>query len=802
MIRIPHLVFIVLLVFFERSFSQNRPSSAQSKVQGISISADSSFRDTENDTLELTDHVQLIFKDQHVKCDRAKINFKSKTIDAVGNVVIVNPKYTLAGARVTLDYETNTGIVYDGYVQSGTVMFEGEILYKMSENEYIADKAKYTTCSNCPESWSFTGNRIRAELGGYAYIKNSILRIGNVPIFWLPYLITPLKSDRQSGLLTPELERSTAGGVAVSESFFWAIDRSQDATFTAKNYELRGLKGLLNYRYALTEYTQGEFDTAFIKDRVFSGDSRLNQFRNDSSKGNMVSRWFIKYNHYYELPDNFIHRAQLNNASDLQYPKDFPLETKNFGDSSLENRMSLTKNTDNQHYHLDTSYNINMLQSNPLAKNEDAVHRLPELDFSTAYTNFGTSDFLYSINLTHANFARNSYAYDDLNAGYNPSGTTDRHLTYDGGPNCTGAEAEKHPECFYKRDGAFDPTKDLLRTGQRLDGRFTVIRPIQVGRADFLPKVSYNETQYKFFAGEDTTNIRRYLRAEIGARTAFNSIFRIGDRDQMKHEIQPELTYTSIPWFHHPQHAFFGSSSETPYTSEDSVSNSDVNGPYGVQFDYTDRMVDRKLMTFAVINKITRKTWSAGSPQYRQFLYWKLKQSYDFIQAERNDPRKQPLSDIASDLTVSLDRLQIIQNAHYYPYQQVINSASRVRLLNDVGDFFQIAHSNAYSVSPGQEVDPNSRSERYIFSLKKSISWLDVVGKFAYDITTPGPEANRFSGYGYGAQLRMPGECWYFTVIQFRPPGGDETYKISFDFSFDGQKKPSLSESIMDPFNF
>ncbi|MFN7729105.1 MAG: LPS-assembly protein LptD [Bdellovibrio sp.] len=782
-----------------------------SSLRGLSISADESDRDNEADTLDLRGNVQIIFKDQHLSCASARINFRAKTIDAMGDVIIVGPKATAGGERVYLDYESNTGVIYGGYVQAGNVYVEGRLITRMGESDYLADGAKFTTCTNCPESWSFSGQRIRAELGGYAYIKNSFLRIGGFPIIWLPYLIVPLKSDRQSGLLTPDFEVSDSGGLTFSESFFWAMSRSTDSTWTFKNYELRGFKTLVNYRYALSENSSGELDVGLLRDRVFSSDRRLNTFRSGSEQNEIVDRWFLKYEHYYEMPEGYIQRMQLNNASDLQYPKDFPLETRNHGDSAMENRVSLTKNNRSQHYSLDSSYYVNLMQANPLAGNSDAVHRLPELRFSQAMSPLASSGLLYTADFNYTNFARAEFAYDDLNAAYNPNNTNDRHLEAGGGnPKCTTSEWYNFADCRRSRDGTYNADKDLIRTGQRLDGRATLYRPIKIAETlDILPQISYRETQYLFNVGEDLSNTRRYIRAEISARSLFSRIYGSkgpGSFERLKHEIQPELRFTTIPWISQPTHAFFGSEQESPFFSQENVSDADINGPYGVQFDYNDRIYDRKLATLALTNRLIQKRWLHGNPDYRQVVSWRLAQSYDFYQAESSidDRRKQPWSDLLSDLRVNFDSVQIYQRANYYPSQQVTNSSTRVRLRNQSDDFVELGYLLLYNdIAPGQEVDPDKKTEDYTLSVRKNFSFVELLGRVVYDVNPPAANAEqRFKSYGYGAQVKLPGDCWYFTITQYRITGGDNNFKVNFDFIWDGQKKPSLPEGLLDSFGF
>lgn len=793
--------FFLIALFSYQTLAQGLEQSA--RIQGVTILADSMDRDNENEIVELNGNIQIVYQNQHLRATRARINFRSKSIDAIGNVVVTTPQATIAGSRVILDYESSTGVIIDGYVQSGNVLFEGSQIQKISETEYIANDAKYTTCTTCPEAWSFSGSRIRADMGGYAYIKNSFMRVADVPIFWLPYMIVPLKSDRQSGILTPGFEVSDSGGIAYSQSYFWAMSRSQDSTWTLKNYELRGLKGLLNYRYVLTEDSSGELDLGYLRDRVFAESGRLNKFRSQDALNTSVDRYFVKYSHYYEMPEGITHRAQLNNASDLQYPIDFAEETQNNGDSAMENRMSVTKNTNSQHFSVDTSYYINLQQANPLGGNDDSVHRLPEVRFSQAQSKIGSSDFLYSFDLDYVNFARPGFAYDNLVTS--PQGI--KYISSAGtSPICSTPDWETDPTCYATRDGTYD-ADDLIRTGQRLDLKPTIYRPIKLENLDLLPRLTYRETQYTFPVGDNPHSTRRYIRADMSARTTFSRIY--GDfsklqSERIKHEIQPEVSATTIPWLDHPQHDFFGDfeADEVPYSSQESVSDADLNGPAGLQWDYTDRLYDRKLITFGFTNKLTRKIWTQGAPEYLQFVNWRLAQSYDVYQSERN-PDSQPLSDLLSDLKIKLKYFDVYQRANYYPYQKVTNTSTRVRVNNDKGDFFQVEHLHTYEISPGQDVDFNRQTEEYTFSLKKSVNWVDLVGRFNYSVNSKqGDQINYLKSWGYGAQFKVPGDCLYFDVTHYRVTGGDNNFKFNIAFVWDGQAKPPISDNLLDTFGF
>ncbi|MBX2986551.1 MAG: LPS-assembly protein LptD [Bdellovibrionaceae bacterium] len=769
------------------------------RIQGLVINADSMDRDTETETVELSGQVQIVSQDRHIEADRARISLRARQVELNGRVRLTTSSSTVGGDRIVLDYESGTGVIYNGFVQSGSVMFEGAVIQKTGPEEYYVLDSDYTTCTNCPASWSFRGSSIRAELGSYAYMKNTLLRIGHVPVLWLPYLVVPLKSDRQSGLLTPGFGQSDEGGLAISQPYFWAISRSTDATFTLRNYELRGAKGLGNYRYLLDDDSGGELDVGYIYDRVFRHSERLNRFSRLDDDGDGFSRWFIRYSHYQEMPSGWIYRAQINNASDLQYPRDFSQETLNHGDPAMETRMSMTKNTDTRHFSVDSSYYTNLLQADPLGGNEDAVHRIPEIRYAQVPQAIGSTGFYYSLDLDYTNFTRSGPAYDDLTV--DPV-TGARSINNTCGPGLYGDERR----CQRVEDGFFN-NGDLIRAGQRLDMQPALFRPFSpVSGVDILPKISYRETHYNFPIENISNTTRRYLRAEIGSRVSFSRIY--GDLNdpkatRYKHEIRPEVNYTVLPWIDHHRHPFFGfSQNDDVQTFENlSLSDSDLNGNSGLQFDYRDRIYDRNRITYSIVNTLTEKRWVNERPEYRQLALVKLSQSYDAWKDSFNDPNKEPWSDISMLFDLRYDYFQSYSTVNHFPYQKVTNSSARFRFNDDLGRFIQFGLDKKFTIVPGQPVDSSTRLEDYTLGGGFVARYINLMGKLTYDSVTS-EDGRRLKSWAYIAQFKPPGDCWLITFTHAQVVAGDTSIEMGFEFNFDGVPKPPLPASALDKYSF
>ena len=69
----------------------------------------------------------------------------------------------------------------------------------------------------------------------YTLLENAIMTVKGVPMLYLPVLYYPTKKDdRATGFLIPTYGSSTLRGQSIHNAFFWAINRSQDATVPAR----------------------------------------------------------------------------------------------------------------------------------------------------------------------------------------------------------------------------------------------------------------------------------------------------------------------------------------------------------------------------------------------------------------------------------------------------------------------------------------------------------------------------------------------------------------------------------------
>ena len=774
--------------------------------QNILLSAESMFRDSEKQSIELVGDVKLNFGGQAIRCDRAVIDSKNRKIIAEGNLIIASATAYAEGTRAELSLADQTGVIYNGFVKSGQVIFEGEVIRKTGSITYETQSARYTACTTCPAAWSFSGSRIDAEIGGYAYIKNTLLRVGGVPIIWLPYLIVPLKSERQTGLLIPSIDYSGDGGTAVTIPFFWAISRSQDLTASAKFYSRRGGKALLNYRYVLSEESAGELNFATINDQVFLEDRNL-PVRPGSERSN---RWFLTYDHLYTLPEGIINRAKLNFVSDLRYPRDFSEEISGTGDSALENRVSLTKNFEHLHSSLEAAYYINQLKVDPLEGNSDSVHRFPEIQISRVHQSILDLPISVSWNAKYVNFARDDFAYDDVIPA---TVTTPRRLDRTRGTGGTGS-------------GSFEPDVDLIRTGQRIDFQPEISAPFRWGEhIDFMPSLSVRHTQYSFNVSPsqnsafDTAPFRSYVRGTFAIHTQLSRIYdaQTTDREptsaesvenptglfssfqspqgitrpeRLRHEIEPEISISGIPWLHQSNSKFFGDNARIPvFLAQQPVSDSDFFSSKGIQFDYNDRVTQRNVINLLINNRFVRKSWSGDTPVFRQIVSVKTGTSYDIDEGERSPApgqRNFPWSDVYSIIDVRLDSFDTNTAFHYFPHHKVMNTTSRARVRDSLGNFLQTSYSQVFLITENIEEAYPKRTENFGLAAGFDRRYLSFEGGIDYLPASYAPLDFRVKSWSTKFKLMPPGDCWGIRASFRQEIGRGVEWKLDFEYNFGG----------------
>ena len=237
---------------------------------------DAEKQEVEGPVIRLRGNAKLESTDMIVNADEIDYNQDTKIAEARGHVRFRNVKggETLTAERVEYDVGADTGKFY---VVTGSApsridvrpgvlttnnpfFFSGEWAEKV-EGRYILHNGFLTDCK--PESvwWRLKGQTFDVIPSDRAIAHHAWMYVKSVPIFYTPIFYKSLeKQPRRSGFLTPNIGNSSLRGRTVGIGYFWAINRSYDATFRTQYYSSRGFAHQADFRGVVNE--RSHFDAS------------------------------------------------------------------------------------------------------------------------------------------------------------------------------------------------------------------------------------------------------------------------------------------------------------------------------------------------------------------------------------------------------------------------------------------------------------------------------------------------------------------------------------------------------------
>ena len=121
-------------------------------------------------------------------------------------------------------------------------------------------------CDEGAPDWSIEGDQLELGLGGWGEVRGGTFKVKDIPILYLPYGLFPVRRERQSGFLFPRFGISSSRGFQYVQPFYWAIDKSSDATISL-DVETKARIGLLaDYRYVMSPTAGGFLSATYFSE--------------------------------------------------------------------------------------------------------------------------------------------------------------------------------------------------------------------------------------------------------------------------------------------------------------------------------------------------------------------------------------------------------------------------------------------------------------------------------------------------------------------------------------------------------
>lgn len=350
---------ILLFVLFAPSVLL---AAEQTGAPGMVIRADVMGHEASSDLIKANGKVEMTWQDMTMTADTATFNRTSQTLTAKGNVYLVKGGDILQGDYLVMDTETGRAEMENGriFMKQGNFRADGKQIARTGDKDYALRKGGLTTCDAAVPSWKFGASELDVTLEEFATGSNVIFYVKDIPVFYFPYIMLPVKRDRQSGLLFPKFGNSSKRGVSVDIPYYWAISPSQEATIDLDVQSKRGVGLGLDYRYLRSRASEGSLGGYLIYD-------------NNAKK----ERGQLVQFHKEQFSDSFSLVTSLNLTSDRSYLTDYGEKSGEYNRQYYDSRIALTKFWNNWLASAQAIYTQDYYTSS----NTTTLQRAPELSF-------------------------------------------------------------------------------------------------------------------------------------------------------------------------------------------------------------------------------------------------------------------------------------------------------------------------------------------------------------------------------------------------------------------------------------
>lgn len=571
-----------------------------------------------NDPQQITAEGEVVLRHQEekvttpleIKAATATYTATGSELEARGKVMMKDELGIISAESILLNLQNQTGKLTATTIAltDQKLKFGGRLAEKTSANNYIFYDGQVTSCQtggNSPPAWSINWKKADITIDGMAYLQQVTFQVKKVPLLYIPYMILPAKTTRQTGFLLPEISHSSRGGAGLLTPLFVNLAPSSDLTFYPGYYEKRGPFAGLEFRLVNDSRSKATLSLNYQQDRS----------QDQGPPGSPVSEEDYRGDGYLRTAQN---RYWLRGKADQYFANSTRL-------------------------HLDID----------VVSDQDLLHESRDGVTGFARNNY---DFISDFNrgFQEASLSARESILQLSSHGRLSSGGLEVRYVDDPLADATGTEpVQTLPRVVFS---SRLPLSDLpLSVG--LDSEYVHYRPeegLGYQRLDLLPRLvmplplgplvegtvigGFRETAYQVETPGTSGSSWNYARTQnrntwdlsTNVAAVLARDFALGGDQTVTHTFRPNLRYN---------YRASGGQNELP----------DLDG--------FDRLTDTNSLTVELNNYFrSSKSGGPGLPA-RQLGYLKLIQAYNLKEARREltapDDKRRPYADLAADLEIS-----------------------------------------------------------------------------------------------------------------------------------------------------
>ncbi|MCX5687021.1 MAG: hypothetical protein NTW09_06170 [Candidatus Omnitrophica bacterium] len=359
---IGYSVIICLATFLSSIACAEEKLPAQfSPKEPIVVNGDKVEYFHEKSTVVGIGNISITYKDVVLVCDKITVYLDTKESIAEGNVRVTQKDAFFTGERMNYNFETRKGNILNGYVNAKPFYGKAKDVDKLAnKDQFNLNYGYITTCDYTNPHYRVQSKQVKIYLDDKVVAKHIFFYIGNVPVFYFPYYVQPLKQTKSHMTVIPG--RSNEWGYYALTSYRYYLDDKNCGDILLDYRTKKGLAGGINHYYHISELGDGAVKFYYTKENELVYEQMAPP----------ISRYRWQVRHRWDLPeetDTFM-ALEFNKLSDRDVIRDYLYNEYEELGSQPDNYISfITQKRD---------YSSEFLIRMRLDKFYDVVERLPE----------------------------------------------------------------------------------------------------------------------------------------------------------------------------------------------------------------------------------------------------------------------------------------------------------------------------------------------------------------------------------------------------------------------------------------
>lgn len=267
-----------------------------------------------SDKLILSGDLSIKLNNLQISADSAKLDLLKGIYQIDSKVNLVQNQLFLQAQNLNLNTNTNNAKIASAHFidNKSKIHAAAEHMQTIDNKKIILSQGVFTTCPPKNKSWHIKASQIELDREDKSLSATNVrFYLGEIPVFYFPWLYMSLDKSRKTGFLTPNFRYSSSNGFDIALPFYINIHPQADATIIPRYVSERGFLFQSESRYLLTNRVFGEFKIGYL---------------NSDKKANLSERWFLNTKHSGFFGNHFNYLIDFSQLSDVNLARDLRLE--------------------------------------------------------------------------------------------------------------------------------------------------------------------------------------------------------------------------------------------------------------------------------------------------------------------------------------------------------------------------------------------------------------------------------------------------------------------------------------------